>query len=69
MPYKSNLKELGEYLKVAPSGNKGMIKHLIELYTDRKIPMYATVERAASRLSNATKNKAIQIKAVKEYEV
>ena len=65
MPYKSNLKELGEYLKEAPSGNKGMIKHLIELYTDRKIPMYTTVEHAVSRLALKTKNEAIQKKAVK----
>ena len=65
MPYKTNLKELGEYLKVAPSGNKGMTTHLIDLYTDRKNPMYTTVEHAVSRLALKTKNDAIQKKAVK----
>ena len=65
MPYKTNLKELGEYLKVAPSGNKPLIKHLVELYTDRKIPMYTTVEHAVSRLALKTKNEAIQKKPLK----
>ena len=68
MPYKSNLKELGEYLKVAPSGNKGMIKHLIELYSDKKIPNYKTVENVVTRLITKTKNTSIQAKGVKEYE-
>ena len=68
MPYKTNLKELGEYLKVAPSGNKGMIKHLIELYSDKKIPNYKTVENVVARLITKTKNTSIQAKGVKEYE-
>ena len=63
MPYKTNLKELGEYLKVAPSGNKGMIKHLTELYSDKKIPNYKTVENAVNRLALKTKNVAIQKKS------
>ncbi len=68
MPFKTNLKELANYLKIAPSGNKGLIKHLIELYSDKKIPMYATVENAVARLDLKTKNEAIQKKAVKEYD-
>ena len=56
MPYKSNLKELDEYLKVAPSGNKGMIKHLIELYSEKKISNYKTVENVVTRLISKTKH-------------
>ena len=68
MPYKSNLKELASYLKIAPSENKPMIKHLIELYSDKKIPMYATVSNAVSRLALKTKNKSINERAVKDYD-
>ena len=68
MPYKSNLKELASYLKIAPSGNKPMIKHLIELYSDQKIPNYKTVGNAVSRLALKTKHTAIQAKAVREYD-
>ena len=63
MPFKSNLKELANYLSIAPSGNKPFIKHLIELYSDKKIPMYATVENAVSRLALKTTNEAIQKKS------
>ncbi len=68
MPYKSNLKELASYLKIAPSENKPMIKHLIELYSDKKIPNYKTVENAVNRLTLKTKNTSIQAKGVREYD-
>ena len=53
---------------MAPSGNKPFIKHLIELYTDRKIPNYVTVENAVNRLALKTESKATKLKAVKEYD-
>ena len=68
MPFKSNLKELAARLAMAPSGNKPMIKHLIELYSDKKIPNYRTVETAVNRLTLKTKNKSIQAKGVREYD-
>ena len=68
MPFKSNLKELAARLAMAPSGNKPFIKHLIELYTDRKIPNYVTVENAVNRLALKTESKATKLKAVKEYD-
>ena len=46
-----------------------MIQIPIELYRDRKIPNFKTVENAVNRLSLKVKNKAIQAKALKDYEV
>jgi hypothetical protein len=65
MHFKSNLKELANYLSIAPSANKPLIKHFIERYSDKKIPMYRTVENAVSRLALKTKNEAIHKKAVR----
>ena len=53
---------------MAPSDNKPFIKHLIELYADKKIPMYRTVENAVNRLALKTESKATKLKAVKEYD-
>ena len=66
--YKSNIKELEDLKKAAPKDNKGMIQTLIELYRDRKIPNFKTVENAVNRLSLRVKSKAIQAKALKEFE-
>ena len=68
MPYKSNLKELAEYRKSAPKGNRDMIDKLTELYYNKKIPNYMTVENAVTRLVMKTKNLAIQAKAVREFD-
>ena len=45
MPYKSNLKELASYKAAAPKENRAMIEHLTELYYNKKIPNYKTVEK------------------------
>ena len=50
MPYKSNLRELAEYRKSAPKGNREMIDKLTELYYNKKIPNYRTVENVVIRL-------------------
>ena len=68
MGYKSNIKELEALKRAAPKENKGMIQTLLELYRDRKIPQFVTVERAVNRLSLRTKNKAVQAKALKDFE-
>ena len=68
MGYKSNIKELEDLKKSAPKDNKGMIQTLIELYRDRKIPKFRTVEIAVNRLSLRVKSKAIQAKALKDFE-
>ena len=67
MGYKSNIKEL-EDLEKSAQDNKGMIQTLIELYRDRKIPQFRTVELAVNRLSLRVKSKAIQAKALKDFE-
>ena len=68
MPLKSNLKELASYKASAPKENRGMIEHLIELYSNKKIPNFRTVENAVTRLASHTKSKPTQAKAVKEYD-
>ena len=68
MGYKSNIKELEDLKKSAPKDNKGMIQTLLELYRDRKIPQFRTVELAVNRLSLRVKSKAIQAKALKDFE-
>ena len=68
MPLKSNVKELQGYKSSAPRENREMIQHLIDLYVNKKIPNYRTVENAVSRLSLKTKHKGIQGKALKDYE-
>ena len=68
MGYKSNIKELEDLKKSAPKDNKGMIQTLIELYRDRKIPQFRTVELAVNRLSLRTKSKAIQAKALNDFQ-
>ena len=68
MGYKSNVKELEALKKAAPKENREMIQTLIELYRDRKIPNFRTVENAVNRLSLKVKNKSIQAKALKDYE-
>ncbi len=45
-----------------------MIEHLLELYHNKKIPNYETVENAVTRLVMKTKNPAIKAKAVREYD-
>ena len=67
MPYKSNLKELANYRKSAPKGNRDMIDKLTELYYNKKIPNYKTVENVVTRLLAKTTNKTIQEKTVREY--
>ena len=57
MPLKSNITELQGYKASAPKENRGMIQHLIDLYSSKKIPNYRTVENAVSRLSLKTKHK------------
>ncbi len=68
MPLKSNLKELASYKASAPKENRGMIDHLIELYSNKKIPNFKTVENAVTRLASHTKSKPTQTKAVREYD-
>ena len=51
MGYKSNVKELEALKKAAPKENREMIQTLIELYRDRKIPNFRTVENAVNQLS------------------
>ena len=65
MLYKSNLKELASYKAAAPKENRAMIEHLTELYYNKKIPNYKTVENAVTRLVMKTKNPAIKAKAVR----
>ena len=65
MPYKSNLRELAEYRKTAPKGNRDMIDKLTELYYNKKIPNYKTVENVVTRLLTKTTNKTVQEKTLK----
>ena len=68
MGFKSNAKELQALKKAAPKENRDMIQSLIELCSLRKIPNYRSVENAVNRLALKTKSKAIQAKALKDYE-
>ena len=68
MGFKSNVKELRALKKAAPKKNRGTIQSLIELYSSRKIPNYRSVENAVNRLAAKTKSKAVQAKALKDYE-
>ena len=68
MPLKSNLKELASYKASAPKENRAMIEHLIELYSNKKILNFKTVENAVARLASHTKSKPTQTKAVREYD-
>ena len=68
MPFKSNLKELANYRKSAPKGNRDMIDKLTELYYNKKIPKYRTVENVIIRLLAGTKNRNAQAKAVREFD-
>ena len=62
------MKTLASYKASAPKKNRGMIDHSIELYSSKKIPNFKTVENSVMRLSNKTKSKPIQEKAVREHE-
>ena len=44
MPIKSKLKESASYKASAPKENRAMIEHLIDLYSNKKIPNFRTVE-------------------------
>ena len=68
MPLKSNLKELASYKARAPKESRAMIEHLIELYSNKKIPNFKSVENAVTRLASHTKSKPTQAKALKEYD-
>ena len=68
MPLKSNLKELASHKASAPKENRAMIEHLIDLYSNKKIPNFKTVKNAVIRLALKTKSKSIQEKAVREYD-
>ena len=68
MPYKSNLKELASYKAASPKENRPMIEHLIELYYNKKIPNYRTVEIVVARLLAKTTNDAIREKTLKGYK-
>ena len=68
MPIKSKLKELASYKASAPKENRAMIEHLIELYSNKKIPNFRTVENAVTRLASHRKSKPTQAKALKEYD-
>ena len=58
-------KELASYKAAAPKGNRAMIEKLTELYYNKKIPNYKTVENVVTRLMSKTKNEAIQAKSVR----
>ena len=45
-----------------------MIERLIELYSNKKIPNFRTVENAVTRLASHRKSKPTQAKALKEYD-
>ncbi len=66
MPLTSNVKELLGYQASAPKENRDMIQH--DLYSNKQIPSYWTVENDVSRLSLKTKHKGIQAIILKEYE-
>ena len=68
MGFKTNVKELQALKKAAPKENREMIQTLIDLYTAKKIPNYRTAENAVTRLALKTKSKAIQAKALKDFE-
>ena len=55
MPLKSNLKELASHKASAPKENRPMIERLIDLYSNKKIPNFKTVENAVIRLALKTK--------------
>ena len=68
MGFKTNVKELQALKKAAPKENREMIQTLVDLYVSKKIPNYRTVENAVNRLALKIKSKAIQAKALKEFE-
>ena len=67
-PPASNLRELATHRASAPKGNRDMINTLIELYINRKIVNFNTVENAVTRLASHTKSKPTQEKAIREHD-
>ena len=67
-PPASNIRELATHRASAPKGNRDMINTLIELYINRKIVNFTTVETAVTRLASHTKSKPTQEKAVREHD-
>jgi len=65
---KAKMNELRAYKKDAPNSNKEMIQHVIDLYEGKKIPNFKTAENVLLRLSNTSKNKAIQERGLKDYK-
>ena len=68
MVLKTKVKELEALKRSAPNQNKEMIQHVINLYQGKKIPNYKTAENVVLRLSNTTKHKGIQERALKDYK-
>ena len=54
------------YKKGAPNDNKEMIQHIVDLYEAKKIPNLKTAGNVLLRLSNTSKNKAIQERGLKD---
>ena len=65
---KAKMNELRAYKKGAPNDNKEMIQHVIDLYEAKKTPTFKTAENVLLRLSNTSKNKAIQERGLKDYK-
>ncbi len=68
MTLQRKIKQLQAYRSAARRETKGMIQHLLDLYSAQKIPNIRTVENAVSRLSLKTKHKGIVAKVLSEYE-
>ena len=59
MPLKSNLKELASYKASAPQENRAMIEHLIELYSNKKIPKYRRGVRQQRHAATTNTNELV----------
>jgi len=68
MVLKGKIKELEAMKRSAPNENKEMINTIINLYQNKKIPNFKTAENVVLRLSNKTKHKGIQERALKDYK-
>ena len=68
MGIKSNIKELTDLKRRAPTQNKAKIDEIINLYSNRQIPIFKTAENLVNRLSVKTNNPTSINKTNKLYE-
>ena len=68
MTFKQMIEELKGDLKTAPDANKGRIRHIIELYQDKKIDNSRTALNLVPWLASKNKLTIKSGRAIKEYD-